>query len=177
MCVPSHFCAVPSSAFVLCRCWFVVRMIVPIQTIYFEEVMTTLCCKFFLFFGVLSRRLVAPEEKQPSPVLVRRTNKKDKHENKFSASFHQLTASRGQLSFKMWCTPSFGPPPELFTQQGGTKERKRHPRFRGTRCLNCIKIHRKLTSQHNSKGLAAHLPSPFISLTASLSLMVTARPW
>ena len=116
---------------------------------------------------------MAPEEKKPSPVLVGRTNKKGKHENKFSASFHQLTASRGQLSFKMWCTPSFGPPPELFTQQGGTKERKRHPRFRGTRCLNCIKIHRKLTSQHNSKGLAAHLPSPFVfSLTTSLSLMV-----
>ena len=114
---------------------------------------------------------MAPEEKKPSPVLVGRTNKKGKHENKFSASFHQLTASRGQLSFKMWCTPSFGPPPELFTQQGGTKERKRHPRFRGTRCLNCIKIHRKLTSQHNSKGLAAHLPSPFVSLTTSLSLM------
>ena len=105
---------------------------------------------------------------KPSPVLVRLPDENGKHQNKFSASSHQLTAekgettpsSRGQLSFERWCTPSSQPSKQC-TQQGGTKLRKGHPRSRGTPCLNCIKIPRKLTSQHHSEGLAAHVPSPF----------------
>ena len=39
------------------------------------------------------------------------------------------------------------------------KKRKGHPRSTSTPSLN-IKNRRKLVSQHNSKGLAAHVPSP-----------------
>ena len=49
------------------------------------------------------------------------------------------------------------------------KKGKGHPRSRNTPRLNCIKIRRKLSSQPDSKGLAAQVPSPFISLTTSLS--------
>ena len=62
-------------------------------------------------------------------------------------------------------------PSNQFTQQRGTKKGRGHPRFRSTPCFNCVKIGRKLTSPHDSKGLAAHVPSPFISLTTSLSLL------
>ena len=47
-----------------------------------------------------------------------------------------------------------------YSQRGDTKEREGHPRSSGAPCLSCIKIQRKLASQHNSKGLAAHVPSP-----------------
>ena len=97
--------------------------------------------------------------KQPLPVLVRLTNTKRITRNKFSASLHQLTA--GPSSFDKRYTTSFQSS-ELFTQT------RRHKR-RDTPW-------RKLTSQPDSKGLAAQVPSPFISPTTSLSFIVTARP-
>ena len=54
-------------------------------------------------------------------------------------------------------------------EKGGVKEGKARLRSLTTPCFNCIKIERKLTSQPDSKGLADHVPSSFISLTTSFS--------
>ena len=49
--------------------------------------------------------------------------------------------------------------------QGGTRERKGHPLSTSTPCPP-PKIQKKLPSQHHSRSLAAHVPSPsYLSLT------------
>ena len=64
---------------------------------------------------------------------------------------------------------------ELSTPQGGTKERKEHPRSTSTPGPTS-NFRRKLASQHDSKGLAAHVPSPsFLSVREGFA-PVTAPP-
>ena len=69
--------------------------------------------------------------------------------------------------------PQHKEPSKLFTQQGGTKERKGHPRSTGTRRLN-IKISKE-TGKPTQLKRARRSRSFSISLATSLSV-VTDRP-
>ena len=110
---------------------------------------------------------------QPSPVQVRLTKKKGRHQNKFSASFHHLTA--GRKASKKGTRHPFNLSTIHTTRW--RKRRKGHPRSRGTPFLNFFKIQRKLTSQPDSKkGSPPTFLLPSFSLTTSLSFFVAARP-
>ena len=65
---------------------------------------------------------------------------------------------------------------EIFTRtKRHTVEVKKHPHSEeGTKCANYTKNRGTKTSQLNSRGPAAQVPSPFVSLTTSLSSIVTA---
>ena len=66
---------------------------------------------------------------------------------------------RSQLSFKSWCTLSFRPS-EIDTKKERHKQNEGRPSSRQvTRCSNCNKNRRTQTSQLNSKGLVAQVPS------------------
>ena len=88
---------------------------------------------FFLKIGFKSEARRSRRNKQPSPVMVRLTNQERQAPKQIRCFLPQAQggttpSSRGQLSFKRWCTPSFRPS-ELYTQ-GTPSFRRKHKIFK-----------------------------------------------
>ena len=85
-------------------------------------------------------------------------------------------SSRGQLSIKRWCTPSFRPS-ELHTKTKWlTNEKKEHPYSEeGTTCTNCNKNRRTQTGQLKLKKKREEHSNN--SLSDLLKLSVRKLPW
>ena len=117
----------------------------------------------FCFDYVYRRRRRSSILKEISHVLVREGTLKQindtfhtqakNHTNSLKNSQPQIPSEHARVSF---C------PSKTITQQRGTNKMKESPYFRKPQRSNCDTIRRNQTSQLNSKGLIAHVPSSFI---------------